>query len=297
MQKITVFFFFILFATALLLVFPSGADQQKVILYQTDFGTNPGWITNNPSYDYWDVANENYHFETEGGTNGYAYIPVDIGPGPLVLEYDLTINSMQPDSSVRFGITGSEMDISRGTVVLGDFDHNLYGYIMALRVIDPGNHLYEVSSRHDSYCTDQPNCYTKEFALNTTYHVMLRYNDQTNQVDIKITLKDTGDLVWGYFVGTSSDLYSLNRLALTTKGDYTVGNTAIGSIDNVVLSTYQNVTPTTVPTTEPTTIPPTSIATTTPTPTPTKAPVGFGVIIGALAMAGGVIAWKKRNKP
>jgi hypothetical protein len=296
MQKIPAFFAFMLIASAFIFVPPVGAIEEKVILYETDFSTDPGFITNNPSYYYWDVANGAYHFEAEGGTNGYSYVPVGYDGGPFVLEYDVTINSMKADSAVRFGVTGSEMDISRGTIVLGDFDSNTYGEIISLRVIDPNNHLYEKNSRADSYCGDQTNCYTKEFALNTTYRVMIRYNDQMNQADIKVTEKATGELVWGYFVGISNDLYSLNRLAITTKGDYLTGNTAIGSIDNVVFSTFRTVTPTptTVPTTAPTTASPTS--TPTPTPTPTKSPAGSAVIIAAFAAAGGIAAWSERRR-
>jgi hypothetical protein len=294
MQKIPAFFFFILI-TLFLFIPAVGAADEKVILYQTDFSTDPGWITNNPSYYYWDVAHEVYHYETEGGTNGYSYVPVDYNGGPFVLEYDVTIDSMKPDSAVRFGVTGTEMDISRGTIVLGIFDNNSYGKIMSIRLIDPNNHLYEKTSRSDSYCGDLQNCYTKEFALNTTYHVMIRYNDQVNQADIKITEKDTGNMVWGYFVGISNNLHSLNRLAITTKGDYMVGNKAIGSIDNVVFYTFRPVTPTTattVPTTMPTTAPP--IPTT--TPTPTKAAGGFAVIIAAFAATGGISVWLERRR-
>jgi hypothetical protein len=296
MHKIPVFFFFLVCTSTFLLIpAVSGAQEERVILYQTDFSTDPGWITNSPSYYYWDVGGETYRFETEGGTNGYSYVPVDYSSGPFTLEFDLNISSMKKESAVRFGMTGSEMDISQGTIVLADFDYNSYGKIMSLRVIDPNNHLYEKSSRYDSYCGDQPNCETKEFAENVTYHVVVRYNDQMNQADIKITEKDTGNLVWGYFVGLSNDLYSLNRLAITTKGDYSVGNAATGSIDNVVFSTFRPVTPTPttiVPTTMPTTVPPT----TGPTPTPTKSAGGVMVIIWAIATAGGIGAWCGRRK-
>jgi hypothetical protein len=296
MQKIPVIFFFLVCASAFLLIAPvSGAQQEKVIVYQTDFSTDPGWITNNPSYYYWDVAAENYHFETEGGTNGYSYIPVDYSGGPFTLEYDLRIRTMETDSAVRFGVTGSEMDISRGTIVLADFDSNTYGNIMSLRVIDPNNHLYEKTSRSDSYCGEQPNCETIKFDLNTTYHVTVRYNDQVNQADIKITEKDTGNLVWGFFVSLSNDLYSLNRLAITTKGDYLVANTATGWIDNVVLSTYIPVPPTTettIPTTLPTTVPPTTM----PTPTPTKSGGGSMAIFCSITAAAGIGAWLKKRR-
>jgi hypothetical protein len=181
-------------------------------------------------------------------------------------------------------------------VVLGDFGQTIYGNIMSLLVIDPNNHLYRTSSRDDDYCGQLPNCYTKEFALNTTYHVAIRYNDQMNQADVKVTKPDTGELVWGYFVGIGNDMHSLSRLAITTKGDYALRNKAIGSIDNVVYSTFREVTPTptTVPTTVPTTATPTR--TPTPTPTPTESAGSPVVLVLALAFACVLFAWFSRRR-
>jgi hypothetical protein len=293
MQRLPALFFFLL---AFLLVLPaSGATEEKVIIYQTDFSADPGWMTNNPSYYYWDVGRQVYHFQTEGGTNGYSFIPVTYDGGPFVLEYDVIIESIERNGAIRFGLTGSEMDISRGTVVLGDFGQTIYGQIMSLLVIDPNNHLYQTSSRADDYCGQLPNCYTREFALNTTYHVAIRYNDQMNQADIKVTDADTGELVWGYFVGIGNDMHSISRLAITTKGDYAIRNTATGSIDNVVFSTFREVipTPTTVPTTVPTTTTPTR--TPTPTPTPTESAGSPAVLVLAVVTAGGILAFVDRR--
>ena len=294
MQRIPALFFFLLL---FLLVLPvSGAIEEKVIIYQTDFSADPGWMTNNPSYYYWDVGKQAYHFQSEGGTNGYSFIPVTYDGGPFVLEYDVFIESIERDGAIRFGLTGTEMDISRGTVVLGDFGQTIYGNIMSLLVIDPNNHLYQTSSRADDYCGQLPNCYTREFALNTTYHVVIRYNDQMNQADIKVTTPDTGELVWGYFVGIGNDMHSLSRLAITTKGDYAIGNKAIGSIDNVVFSTFREVTPTptTVPTLVPTSATPTR--TPTPTPTPTESAGSPVVLVLALVAAGVILVWADRRR-
>ncbi|NTV00506.1 MAG: hypothetical protein HGA55_05215 [Methanoregulaceae archaeon] len=294
MQRIPSLFFLLL---VFLLVLPvTGAGEEKVILYQTDFSADPGWMTNNPSYYYWDVDKQVYHFQTEGGTNGYSFIPVTYDGGPFVLEFDVIIESIEPDGAFRFGITGTEMDISRGTVALAEFGQTTYGEIMSLLVIDPNNHLYQTSSRADDYCGQLPNCYTREFVLNTSYHVAIRYNDQMNQADIKVTNASTGERVWGYFVSIGNDMHSLSRLAITTKGDYAIRNTATGSIDNVVFSTFREVTPT--PTTVPTTVPTTATPTRTPTPTPTPtASAGSpGVLVLALVSAGGLIAWFSRKR-
>ena len=287
MQNIPTIFFFLLIGTSLLLVVPAIAADEKFVLYQTDFSSDPGWTTNSPSNYYWDVNQEMYHLETEGGTNGYSFIPVDYTEGPFVLEYDLIISSLEKDGAIRFGMTSSDMDISKGVNVLSIFEEIQGNQIMAIAVIDQNNHLHEKTSQHQSYCGDLPNCYTKEFTVNTTYHILIRYNDELTQADVKVTDKSTGELVWGYFVPIGRELFSLDRIAITTKGDYQIGNNAEGYIDNVILVTYPPIVPTTVVTTVPTTLPATVPPTT--VPTPTESPLSLTCILSALGTAFGLI--------
>ena len=294
MQQRAAVCFFMGILSVLLLLQPVTAADVKVTLYETDFSTDPGWITNNPSYYYWDVQREAYHFQTEGGTNGYSFIPVGYQRGSFTLEYDLVITSIKKDGAVRFGMTNTDMDISKGVNVLGVFEYGQYGRIMAIRVIDQNNHLHQTTSQYDSYCGDQPNCATKQFAENTTYHVVIRYNEELTQADIKVTNVDTGELLWGYFAPIGDQLYYINRLAITTKGDYAVGNTAEGYIDNISLITYVPVTPTTVVTTSPTTVANT-VPTTVPTPTPTESPASPATLGVALATAAGIAILSRRR--
>ncbi|NYT07950.1 MAG: hypothetical protein GKC05_06830 [Methanomicrobiales archaeon] len=294
MQKSAEVCFFIGILSVFFLLQPATAADVRVTIYETDFSADPGWTTNNPSYYYWDVQKEAYHFQTEGGTNGYSFIPVEYQHGSFTLEYDLLITSIRKNGAVRFGMTSSDMDISKGVNVLGIFEYEQYGKLMAIRVIDQNNHLHEKTSQYDSYCGEQPNCATKQFAENTSYQVVIRYNDELTQADIKVTNLETGELLWGYFVPIGDELYFLNRLAITTKGDYAIGNTAEGYIDNIRLTTYVPVTPTTVVTTPPTTVP-TTIPTTVPTPTPTESPAGMATIGAALGAAAGIAVLSRKR--
>jgi hypothetical protein len=273
---------------------PAIGIQEKVVIYSTDFSSNPGWITNNPSRYYW--TDGSYHYETEGGTNGYSFIPIEYDNGDLVLEYDITPIKTSKDGAFRFGITSNEMDISRGTNVLSIFENGKYGKLIELRVIDQNNHIHSASSYYSSYCGSQKDCETKQFEDNTTYHVVMRYNDGLQNADLKVTNKETGEFVWGYFVQIGQDLHFLKRLAITTKGDYVTGNYAEGYLDNVELYTYKIVeqTPlTTVPTTPPATIPTTAPPTTVPT---TQAPTGVPVICSSLIIAGIVVLMVQGHK-
>ncbi len=275
----------------------SAEMSEKVVIYQTDFSTSPEWTTNSPSYYYWDPARQAYHYETEGGTNGYAFIHVPYQGGSLFLEYDVTPIITEKNGAFRFGVTSDEMDIARGTVLLSEFENGKYGRLMDLKVIDQNNHLHEVSSLSGSYCGDLKDCDTKEFRENVTYHVLMRYNQDLQNADIRVTNKETGDLVWGYYVTIGQDLQFLNRLAITSKGDYAVSNRAEGYLDNVELYAFRTVTTTPTPTPSPT---PTTISTTaptpTPSPTPTPAPVPVGTVIVAMMITSGALVLFARKR-
>lgn len=276
---------------------------QQAILYQSDFSQNPGWTTNSPTRYYWDPALEMYHFKAEGGTNGYSFVPVNYDGQSFTLDYDLIVNTSQKDSGFRFGLISSEMDFTRGTNVLSSFENGKYGHIISLRVIDQNNQLRETSSYYVSYCGDIPGCRTIEFTENITYHVTVRYNKEQQNADVKVTEKESGNLVWGYFVPVGKDLFFMDRLAITTRGDYTFGPFSEGYIDNVelVVFTPVEVTPTTTPATPLTTVvttPPTSLPVTTepiPTPTPTM-PLGHPIAMVALGTAGFLLKSRIRRK-
>jgi hypothetical protein len=292
--RIPLFWFSLLFLAAILIILPVSAVQEKIVIYSSDFSKDPGFTTNNPSRYYWDVTNQQYHFETEGGTNGYAFIPVELGDDPFTLEYDINISAIEDDGAVRFGITSTDMDISKAANILGIFENGQYGKLMGLQVIDQNNHLYETKSLYSMYCGEQRDCETKQFEENVTYHVEIRYNKELRQADIKVTEMTSGGLAWGFFVPLGQDLHSLSRLAITTKGDYSLDNNAVGFIDNVELYTYREVIPT-VETTAPTTVP-TTVPTTAPTPTPTQSPFSIHLAWGALALTGVLLAAWRKNR-
>jgi len=261
---------------------------EKEMIYKTDFSTNPGWITNSPSHYYWDGDLQMYYFNTEGGTNGNSYVPIQYDGESFTLEFDVVLKATKKNGAFRFGVTSSEMDITRGTNALSVFEDGKYGKLMSLRVIDQNNHMHEVSSLYSSYCGSQTDCTTKEFEEDRPYHVILKYNKDLQNADIRISDKETGEVIWGYYITIGQDLHFLSRLAITTKGDYIMNNNVEGYLDNVEIYVYRQVETTATPTTPPTTVPPTTAITTTPTtavPTTTKAPLTPVAAIGSLLFA------------
>ncbi len=265
----------------------TSASSEKVIIYATNFTTNPLWQTNNPTRYYWDPHKGMYHYLIQPGTGGYTFSPVDYNDESFTLEYDFYPIRTDKELSFQFGMSSSEMDITRGTNVFSKFTDKKNGKLMWLQVITQNNNLAEVSSYHDSYGGP-----TTKFEDNETYHIIVRYNKELMNADIKVSYKSNQTMVWGYYVNFGQELHTLDRLTITSIGLY--GDTesaAEGYIDNVELSTMREVipTPTTaVPTTSPTpvTTATTKPPTTTPTPTPTKASGTAVPFILALGMAG-----------
>ncbi|MCU0630976.1 MAG: hypothetical protein MUF37_07480 [Methanoregulaceae archaeon] len=271
----------------------ASATQEKVVLYATNFTTNPSWQTNNPTRYYWDPQKGMYHYLIQPGTGGYAFVPVNYNEESFTYEYDFYPIRTDPEMSFQFGMGSSEMDITRGTNVLSKFTNKKNGKLMWLQVITQNNNLAEVSSAHDSYGGP-----TTKFEDNETYHIIVRYNKELMNADIKVSYKNNQTVVWGYYVNFGQELHTLNRLMITSVGQY--GNTesaAEGYIDNVELSIYRDVipTPTTVP---PVITTPVTTATTVPvttTPTPTKAealPITF-ILAGGI---GGIAALMVNKK-
>lgn len=289
----------VLFAALAFLPAFATAATEKNVLYSTDFSSSPKWITNNPTRYYWDPQKEMYHYTMEGGTGGYSYIPVEYDGQSFTLEYDLLPVRTDKDSAFRFGLGSTEMDVTRGTVVLSLFEYSKYGKLMHLKVITQSNHLAEVTSQADSYCGETRGCETKNYFENETYHVELRYNKEAGNAEMKVTYRVNNSLVWGYYVPVREDLHFMKRLMISSIGDYTsTGAIAEGFVDNVELYTPVETTP--VPTST-TTVPRTTVPTTTapktptPTPAPTKSPLPAALAAAALVSAG-YLAYRSRSR-
>jgi len=119
------------------------SDDQTTI-YQTSFASDPHWVTNNPSTNYWDPNMGMYSFSIEPSTGGYSYIPVAFDSGSFTLEYDVILTRIDEGATFRMGLSGAEMDPSKGPNVLSEFTNAKYGQIMWLHMVTPGNKLVEM---------------------------------------------------------------------------------------------------------------------------------------------------------
>ncbi|MCK9632469.1 MAG: hypothetical protein M0R30_12630 [Methanoregula sp.] len=271
----------LLIATCLLVLvspFPVQAatgDPVKV-LYQNSFSSNPKWVTNNPSSDYWDPGLQMYHFAIEPSTGAYAYTSVSNYDGePFTFEYDLILNDIDDGATFRLGFSGTDMDPNTGPNILTQFTNAKYGQIMWLHLVTPSNKMIEVNSESGDTQASGDAAYngpTVKYSLNTTYHVTVDYRKAQRTLSMKVNEKTTGKAVWGYYVNTAEDLRGMNRIYLGSIGDYGRMNIyAKGYIDNVRLTIPADVseTPTTSAPVTTTTVPVVTTKKTTPRPTTT----------------------------
>jgi len=282
-----------LIASLVFLICPAlaAADAGQTVIYQTSFSSDPHWTTNNPTSDYWDPQRAMYHFNIEPSTGNYAYSPaIEFEDGSFGFEYDLMLERVDEEATFRLGFSGKDMDRSKGPNVITEFTNAKYGNIFWLRVVTTGAKLTEVNSHSSSYGGP-----TVKYDINTTYHVIVNYDDETKTVTERVTELQSGRTVWSYYLNTYEPLKYMNRIYIGSIGDYSMMNRyATGYIDNVKVYTLGAVTPaptdtqssvtpaptfTKRPTTKATTAPPL-----TPIPTNTPAsPSSVIVTLGALA--------------
>jgi hypothetical protein len=307
MKHPRIFFILTLAAALIVLTCPVQATGTQGVLYQNSFATDPHWTTNNPSTDYWDQAKEMYHFGIAPNTGNYAYSPsIDYDSGSFTIEYDVTLAQVDEDATFRLGFSSKEMDRNKGPNIVTEFANAKYGQIMWLHIVTPSAKLEEVNSDTSSYKGP-----TIKYDLDTTYHVQVDYNADTNVVTETVTNKASGVQLWSYYVGTQDSLKGMNRIYIGSVGDYsgTENKYATGWIDNVRITTTADAASTviTTPVTQSTTPQPTyskrptAKATTaialTPIPTTTKKSPTSGIIaLVALGIIGTCAVAKTLNK-
>ncbi len=297
------FMYLIIAFCLLVLISPlqAASDDNTVnVIYQTSFSADPHWVTNNPTTNFWDPNMGMYRFSIEPSTGSYAYTEVDYERGSFIFDYDLILTRLDEGATFRFGLSGAEMDPSKGPNVLTQFTNAKFGRIMWLHLVTPGNKIMEMNSQSGDTLSSGPAAYsgpTVKYELNKTYHVTVNYDDDHKILSMRVNEKLTGKEIWGYFINTGENLHGMNRLYLGSKGDYGAMYVfAVGYIDNVRLTTPVPVTPTTTEqvttaTTMTTKTPTPKQTNSIPTPYPTDTPQSPSPGILAIAALGIVGVW------
>ena len=205
--------------------------ETATIIYSTDFSSNPDWVTNNPYTNHWDEKAGMYHYALRDSTNTFVYKKVPYNGESFDLEYDLLPIRTDFQSSFRLGLGNRDMYINQGTTILSEFGNGPYGNIMWLRVIDQQNQRREVSSYGQSYGGP-----SVRFSDGIPYHVAIEYNLEKKTAGIAISFLSNHTPLWGYSLSGLSSLGYMDRILLSTIGDFENPNAvAEGYIDNVSL--------------------------------------------------------------
>ncbi|MDD1657405.1 MAG: hypothetical protein LUQ41_02985 [Methanomicrobiales archaeon] len=274
-----------------LLIAPISASGTGVVIYSTDFSSDPGWTTNNPYTNRWDSDLGMFRYFLQDSTNAFVYKKVPYKGESFQLDYDLFPVQTQYQSSFRFGIGDADMYINQGTTIFSEFENSIYGNLMWLRSIDRTNQRREISSYFQSYGGP-----TVSFTDGTPYHVVLTYDHRLQQAGIQVSFLGNRSTLWGYTLDSISNLGVMDRLVISTIGDYTNPSSAAeGYLDNVTFQVFHDVVETTATTatTSPATTwvtvstPKTTPAATTATPEPTAAPLSL--LTGMVALAGALL--------
>jgi hypothetical protein len=284
--------FLLLLMAFSLLIAPISASGSGVVIYSTDFSSDPGWTTNNPYTNRWDSEQGMFRYFLRDSTNTFIYKKVPYRGESFRLEYDLLPVQTQFQASFRFGISDADMYINQETTIFSEFENSIYGNLMWLRSIDRTNQRREVSSYFQSYGGP-----TVHFTDGNTYHVILTYDKKLEQTGIQVSFLENRSNLWGYTLDSIRNMGSMDRIVISTIGDYTNPySVAEGFLDNVTFQVYPDIVESTAATTTPSpsitwvtlSTPKTTPGATTVTPEPTAAPLpiltGFAALAGALLL-------------
>jgi len=220
---------------ALLILAPAAilatSAETTTIVYSTDFSSDPGWVTNNPYTNHWDETSGMFHYYLRDSTNTFVYKKVPYAGESFRLEYDLFPLETAFQASFRLGLGNRDMYINQGTTILSEFENGPYGNITWLRVIDQSNQRREISSYGQSYGGP-----SVRFSDGIPYHVVIEYDRDQRTAHIAISFLDNGTLAWGYTLSGITNLGPMDRIYLSTIGDFENPSAAAeGDIDNVAM--------------------------------------------------------------
>jgi len=228
-------------------------QSQQIVIYQTDFSSDPHWQTTRSRQYFWDQINESYHFKSD--TNlGDANINVPYNETPFRLEYDITIPHADPGTLVRFGLsqysTGENLQntvisYNSQNVILGEFKSWRSGTYRSIKDGDKTFQIYAIDTR--KYATDpsyegmcrinrEESIAIPSFGNNRIYHVVIEFDPVMETISTKVTdnLHEKNYFDCTGMMSETGTFRNMIRLILVAEP---AENAYIeGSIDNVVLS-------------------------------------------------------------
>jgi hypothetical protein len=210
------------------LAVPANAETWST-LYQTDFSTDPSWITNNASRYSWDSTTQTYSTTQVNGSGEYSYhfLPgLDLSKKVRV-EYDINATSFQFAADLRLCLTGVSLSAENppqpaSTPVTMFLCTTVGG--MNMSYADGVGHNGRVDGPYGT-------------STGTWYHYLLEWNPHTGTLHAKETRRADGALMGEQEASGLGSFSGIDRIALSQVNHVYYGpQMAKGYIDNLVVS-------------------------------------------------------------
>jgi len=204
----------------------------QVVVYEDDFSSDPGWLTDQPANFYWDGAAEAYFARTLNGRpeyapNRYAYMPTALDTTQSFnLQWDQKMLSAGTGSRSPFGLMSPDLMVSKSTYIylphlIPESALNLW--MGAWSDPMPGDSSIGVNAIDSSGYNAGFGSYSGSaghYSLDSWYRNALSYDPLENSIDWSITERDSGNLMWsGVRTFPSSTGFSSNMVNLGVGND------------------------------------------------------------------------------
>ena len=220
-RKLCFFVTFVLFGS----MCPLGLAATST--YSTDFSTDPGWMTDQPSTHYWDSANQWYYVRAENNPPGfpgpttyqpnrYAGILLPEAVNGFHMRWDTQVTYSEWSGGIDFGVFDSQMAvIGRG---------GSQGITVGMSWTDPGNSLFLHISGVDGVANASTEAVGGDFwQVGDWYRSYLSYDPWMNLVDLVVTDRATGISIWNASLAVPGGRFNRELIFL--------GNTRYGVVD------------------------------------------------------------------
>ena len=210
------------------------APAEWNLVYQTDFSSDPGWITNNPANYYWDSANQEYYVKSVNSSNEWSVKQVPYDGGSFKIEYDCKMTQNDWASGLNFGLFDEDKsyhDTTDGTTP----NTNAVNVECTNPDSGRGFTLYAINSDRSNWPSNGYITNFVGFNLGTWYHIVIEHNAPAHTVSYIVTVRDTGAFVCsGSLSNIGNFSPNMNLVGVSRKYIvYATGNTTIAKIDNV----------------------------------------------------------------
>jgi len=206
------------------------------VVYQTDFSSDPGWITDQPANYYWDAASQTYHIQPEHHYPGYQ---------PSRYAYKLLDEPVAGSFDLRWDIKPTRCDWSIG-IYFGIYDETLRNgdFIGGWLGSPDRGHMWDAGGSGVGGWATMGSSYAG-WDFNQWYTCSIDYDAGTQMMTFDVRNRGSASSIWTYTIllpgGLTNDLKYLGTSSgpMGENGTYPGVNpwaVAEAYIDNVVLS-------------------------------------------------------------